>query len=205
MADPLPDADLHNLLNEFVHLIPTSSGTSNGVSEGANGASSTGPLSKVIPLRDDELKYDEAQKRGVAVRWVLSVSRKAAHRLAELTLQYTLVSKSRNVLKDKGYVVPKRWQVTRADEVQVYCSSGPLGMTCTRVSRLGMDASWGGIPAPLRSTVHLGKRTLNLRFHTLYSLLLSSRWLPHHFGHPCWRWAAKLRSTRLWTKFHWCR
>lgn len=74
MTDPLPDADLHNLLNEFVHLIPTSSGISNGVSAGSDSATSTGPLSQVIPLRDDELKYDEAPARGVAVRWVLSVS-----------------------------------------------------------------------------------------------------------------------------------
>ncbi|WVF70988.1 hypothetical protein IAT40_005784 [Kwoniella sp. CBS 6097] len=79
-SDPLPAADLHNLLSEFaIKLDELSSSSIN-----------SGSLEKSIGLREDGLKFDESVPRGVAVRWVLS---------------YTLVSKTRNVLKDKGYIV----------------------------------------------------------------------------------------------------
>ncbi|KAK1927682.1 hypothetical protein DB88DRAFT_478877 [Papiliotrema laurentii] len=91
-SDPLPDADLHNLLNEFVAVLPLTKVAGHGANR-VNGnatAEESQPLSEPIPLREDGLKYDESAKRGVAVRWVLG---------------YTLVSKSRNVLKDKGYII----------------------------------------------------------------------------------------------------
>lgn len=73
-ADPIPDADLHNLLQEFAALLDYEQrpSTANGTIKG------TGPqsiLAQQIPLREDGLKYDEQTKRGVNVRWVLSVSR----------------------------------------------------------------------------------------------------------------------------------
>jgi len=66
MADPLPVADLHNLLQEFVPVLSQSPGM-DGLREGH-------PLTRLIPLRPDGLKYEESAERGVAVRWVLGVS-----------------------------------------------------------------------------------------------------------------------------------
>ncbi|WVR05571.1 hypothetical protein IAU60_002590 [Kwoniella sp. DSM 27419] len=79
-SDPLPSADLHNLLSEFVPKISRLGGVQLDTSK----------LEKIIPMRDDNLKFDEGVERGVSVKWVLS---------------YTLVSKTRNVVKDKGYIV----------------------------------------------------------------------------------------------------
>lgn len=72
--DPLPDAELHNLLQEFSSPLNLSSA-----------------LSNLIPLRADQLKYDlassTAAQPGVQVKWVLG---------------YTVLSKARNVVKDRG-------------------------------------------------------------------------------------------------------
>lgn len=103
--DPLPDADLHNLLNEFVAVLPLTKVAGHGANR-VNGnatAEESQPLSEPIPLREDGLKYDESAKRGVAVRWVLGVCPSfRLHLGCSAHNQYTLVSKSRNVLKDKG-------------------------------------------------------------------------------------------------------
>lgn len=64
-ADLLPAAELHNLLQEF------STPLSNLL--GSTSSSEPSPLSKLIPLREDMLKY-ETVPPGVAVRWVLGVS-----------------------------------------------------------------------------------------------------------------------------------
>ncbi|WWC88202.1 uncharacterized protein L201_003107 [Kwoniella dendrophila CBS 6074] len=78
-SDPLPSNHLHNLLQEF------SSKISDLTNEKINS------LQNQIPLREDGLKFDsEKVKSSVDVKWVLS---------------YTLVSKTRNVVKDKGYIV----------------------------------------------------------------------------------------------------
>ncbi|KAI9634485.1 uncharacterized protein MKK02DRAFT_28223 [Dioszegia hungarica] len=75
-ADPLPDAELHNLLQEFASPLGLKS------------------ISDLIPLRADQLKYDLASpssvQPGVQVKWVLG---------------YTVLSKARNVVKDRGYVI----------------------------------------------------------------------------------------------------
>ncbi|WWD18217.1 hypothetical protein CI109_102667 [Kwoniella shandongensis] len=79
-SDPLPSAHLHNLLQEFVPAL------------GAIGQPqpSLQKLGKLIPVREDGSKFDDQRETGVEVRWVLS---------------YTLVSKTRNVVKDKGYII----------------------------------------------------------------------------------------------------
>ncbi len=64
--DPLPEADLHNLLQEFVGALGQSTGM-----ESLNGEHA---LRRLIPLRQDGLKYNETAERGVRVRWVLGVS-----------------------------------------------------------------------------------------------------------------------------------
>jgi hypothetical protein len=73
-VDPLPDAELHNVLQEF--------STPLGLPQA---------LSELIPLRKDHLKYDllspGAKQAGIQVKWVLG---------------YTVLSKARNVVKDKG-------------------------------------------------------------------------------------------------------
>jgi hypothetical protein len=73
----LPDADLHNVLHEFQPLV-SSSILSNQIPTG---------LDKLIPLREDELKYETEPKPALTVKWALG---------------YTVISKSRNVVKDKG-------------------------------------------------------------------------------------------------------
>ncbi|WVQ96976.1 hypothetical protein IAU59_004085 [Kwoniella sp. CBS 9459] len=79
-SDPLPAADLHNLLSEFAPRLH----------ELSSSAFDSAKLEKPIGMREDGLKFDESVPRAVDIRWVLS---------------YTLVSKTRNVLKDKGYIV----------------------------------------------------------------------------------------------------
>lgn len=73
VSDPLPDAELHNLLQEFASPLSLKS------------------ISDLIPLRADQLKYDLASpssvQPGVQVKWVLG---------------YTVLSKARNVVKDRG-------------------------------------------------------------------------------------------------------
>lgn len=66
--DPLPAADLHNLLNEFVEARPE---LLSGASD-----STSGLLRKQIPLREDGLKYSEDVQRGVEINWILGVSAK---------------------------------------------------------------------------------------------------------------------------------
>lgn len=51
VIDPLPDADLHNVLHEFTERLPIDMG-------------------ELIPLRPDELKY-ESRPSAVRVKWVL--------------------------------------------------------------------------------------------------------------------------------------
>ncbi|ORY24703.1 hypothetical protein BCR39DRAFT_546348 [Naematelia encephala] len=75
-SDPLPSVHLHNLLSEFNDKINTL-----GVSHGAG---------DVILLRKDGLKFEQGGKLAVDVRWVLS---------------YTLVSSTRGLVRDKGYIV----------------------------------------------------------------------------------------------------
>ncbi|OCF75303.1 hypothetical protein I204_04156 [Kwoniella mangroviensis CBS 8886] len=78
-SDPLPSPHLHNLLQEFSSKLSSLTG----------GTIDSSLLGKLIGVDGDGLKFEE--KRGaVDVRWVLS---------------YTLVSKTRNVVKDKGYIV----------------------------------------------------------------------------------------------------
>lgn len=64
-AELLPAAELHNLLQEFSSPLSTLLGS--------GPSSEPSPLSKLIPLREDMLKY-ETVPPGVAVRWVLGVS-----------------------------------------------------------------------------------------------------------------------------------
>ena len=61
MTDPLPDAYLHNLLNEFTTTL-------------APVIAPQHPLQSQIPPRADGLKWDDTVESGVAVRWVLGVS-----------------------------------------------------------------------------------------------------------------------------------
>ncbi|CAK9782255.1 hypothetical protein CC85DRAFT_325376 [Cutaneotrichosporon oleaginosum] len=75
--EPLPSADLHNLLSEFQPKLAA-------LAPGAR----TAPLAQLVAVTP-EGTY-EAAAPGVRVRWVVS---------------YTLVSRSRNIVKDKGYIV----------------------------------------------------------------------------------------------------
>ncbi|KAK8865606.1 hypothetical protein IAR55_000750 [Kwoniella newhampshirensis] len=80
-SDPLPSAHLHNLLQEFVPALKTVGRPPKSVDR----------LERLIPVRADGLKFETEQvEKGLEVRWVLS---------------YTLVSKTRNVVKDKGYII----------------------------------------------------------------------------------------------------
>ncbi|CAD6581674.1 MAG: hypothetical protein TREMPRED_003062 [Tremellales sp. Tagirdzhanova-0007] len=81
-ADPLPVSDLHNLLHEFAQSLSQT--------DKLDRLSNEHPLARLIPLRPDGLKYDDRAQRGVSVRWVLG---------------YTLYSRARNVVNDKGYIV----------------------------------------------------------------------------------------------------
>lgn len=54
-TDPLPSAELHNILQEFASHLPDQSGR---------------PLSQLIPL-DPQGQWDTSARRGVAVRWVM--------------------------------------------------------------------------------------------------------------------------------------
>jgi hypothetical protein len=85
-------------LNEFVEARPE---LLSGASD-----STSGLLGKQIPLREDGLKYSEDIQRGVEINWILGVSVQSPRWLRgqtiDVTVQYTLVSKTRNVLKDKG-------------------------------------------------------------------------------------------------------
>jgi hypothetical protein len=53
--DPLPSAELHNILQEFASHLPSQS---------------TQPLSKLIPL-DAEGKWDKQAESAVTVKWIL--------------------------------------------------------------------------------------------------------------------------------------
>jgi hypothetical protein len=75
--EPLPSADLHNLLSEFAPKLAT-------LAPGAN----TAPLAQLIAVTPAG-EYEGAAP-GVRVRWVVS---------------YTLVSRTRNIVKDKGFIV----------------------------------------------------------------------------------------------------
>lgn len=63
-TDPLPAAELHNLLQEF-----------SPSPIGSDLCQAYPALKELIPRREDGLKWEEGAKRGVAVRWVLGVSR----------------------------------------------------------------------------------------------------------------------------------
>nr|XP_019007619.1 uncharacterized protein I206_07634 [Kwoniella pini CBS 10737]OCF46400.1 hypothetical protein I206_07634 [Kwoniella pini CBS 10737] len=76
-SDPLPSIHLHNLLQEF----------SIKLNDLTNGEFNNSSLENLINLREDGLKFQENVEKAVQVKWVLS---------------YTLVSKTRNVVKDKG-------------------------------------------------------------------------------------------------------
>ncbi|EIW72709.1 hypothetical protein TREMEDRAFT_58878 [Tremella mesenterica DSM 1558] len=76
-SDPLPNAHLHNLLQEFSGILAEHIGASH-------------LLEKQIAATEDGLGWDESGDLGVDVRWVLG---------------YSLVSDSRNVVTDKGYIV----------------------------------------------------------------------------------------------------
>ncbi|KAL1405189.1 hypothetical protein Q8F55_008814 [Vanrija albida] len=78
-ANPLPAADLHNLLHEFKSVLG-----------GLVPASSAPTLSSIIPLAADGSSFVEQPKPAVAVDWVVT---------------YTLLSRTRNIVKDKGYIV----------------------------------------------------------------------------------------------------
>ncbi|ORX34140.1 hypothetical protein BD324DRAFT_166633 [Kockovaella imperatae] len=87
-SDPMPDRELHNVLQEFnsslIPIIPSLSEREPPL------------LENLIPLREDGLKYDPNVEPDLRVNWVLG---------------YTLVSKTRNVVKDKGYIVSADWVV----------------------------------------------------------------------------------------------
>jgi hypothetical protein len=72
-------SDTHN--TDDTHNANTSPSTSTSTS------SPISNLQKLIPLRADELKYETIPRPAVAVKWALG---------------YTVISKSRNVVKDKG-------------------------------------------------------------------------------------------------------
>jgi len=93
--DPLPVADLHNLLQEFALNLSDA--------EGQPYFTNDHVLTRLIPLRADGLKYDGEAEHGASVRWVLGVSRTVLG-MGDLAdgVQYTLHSKTRNVVKDKG-------------------------------------------------------------------------------------------------------
>ncbi|KAL7423556.1 hypothetical protein Q5752_001136 [Cryptotrichosporon argae] len=75
-SDPIPSADLHNILHEFAPVLSS-----------VSGAPKIGAL---IPLAPGGEAYEPASAPAVDVGWVLS---------------YTLLSRTRNVVKDKGYIV----------------------------------------------------------------------------------------------------
>ncbi|WOO85725.1 uncharacterized protein LOC62_07G009218 [Vanrija pseudolonga] len=77
--DPLPAADLHNLLHEFKSVLG-----------GLVPAKSTPALSSIIPVAADGSSFCGQAKPDVAVDWVVT---------------YTLLSRTRNIVKDKGYIV----------------------------------------------------------------------------------------------------
>ena len=64
-VDPLPVADLHNLLQEFALSLAESTELPYLTRDH--------PLAKRIPLRADGLKYEETAERGLDIRWVLGV------------------------------------------------------------------------------------------------------------------------------------
>ncbi|OXG90807.1 hypothetical protein C345_01539 [Cryptococcus neoformans A2-102-5] len=80
-SDPLPSAHLQNVLQEFLpairKIVPEQQ------------AKEFSKLDSLIPLRQDGLKFEDVET-GVQVRWVLS---------------YTVLSTTRNVVEDKGYIV----------------------------------------------------------------------------------------------------
>ena len=61
IIDPIPDADLHNLLRETGGALKFPQNIHEN-------------LSSVIPLRPDGLKYETEPKPAVQVRWVVRVS-----------------------------------------------------------------------------------------------------------------------------------
>ncbi|BEJ18181.1 hypothetical protein CspHIS471_0704580 [Cutaneotrichosporon sp. HIS471] len=75
--EPLPSADLHNLLSEFQPKLAALAPSAN-----------TEPLAQLIPVTPEGV-YENAVP-GVRVRWVVT---------------YTLVSRTRNIVKDKGFIV----------------------------------------------------------------------------------------------------
>ncbi|WVQ85713.1 hypothetical protein IAT38_007879 [Cryptococcus sp. DSM 104549] len=79
-SDPLPAEHLQNILQEFIPVLGQAAPELAGKLE---------KLDKQIPVRADGLKFEEGQA-GVEVRWVLS---------------YTVLSRPRNVVEDKGYIV----------------------------------------------------------------------------------------------------
>ncbi|KIS01706.1 hypothetical protein L804_01585 [Cryptococcus deuterogattii 2001/935-1] len=80
-SDPVPSAHLQNVLQEFLpairKIIPEEQ------------VKELNKLDNSIPLRQDGLKFEDVET-GVQVRWVLC---------------YTALSTSRNVVKDKGYII----------------------------------------------------------------------------------------------------
>ncbi|KAI5454670.1 hypothetical protein NCC49_003561 [Naganishia albida] len=77
-SDPLPSAHLHNTLQEFITKLPSGlfkAGTS---------------LDQLVPLDDESRAAEPERTAGVEVEWVLG---------------YTVISKSRNIVQDKGYII----------------------------------------------------------------------------------------------------
>ncbi|WVQ71320.1 hypothetical protein IAR50_000848 [Cryptococcus sp. DSM 104548] len=88
-SDPLPSAHLQNTLHEFLPLLRSSPALPAEARQLLNAK-----LDKQVPVTEDGLAFREegegGVEKGVEVRWVLS---------------YTVISKTRNVVEDKGYII----------------------------------------------------------------------------------------------------
>lgn len=78
---------MHNLLQEF------------NVKAGAVAPVGAPALKELVHVTPEGV-YDACAQKGVSVRWVLSVNRG----LVLADVQYTLLSRSRNIVQDKGWV-----------------------------------------------------------------------------------------------------
>jgi hypothetical protein len=95
-SDPLPSVHLHNTLQEFVQHLPN------------DFIQQSSTLGTLVPI-DENVENGTREHLGVEVEWVLGVSVACAQTKCrdsdrDLAPQYTVLSKSRNVIEDKGSV-----------------------------------------------------------------------------------------------------
>ncbi|ODO07615.1 hypothetical protein L198_01196 [Cryptococcus wingfieldii CBS 7118] len=85
-SDPIPSPHLQNSLHEFLPLLRSSP----LLPIEARQLLSNKKLDKQVAVTEDGLGFVESGEGGVEVRWALS---------------YTVISKTRNVVEDKGYII----------------------------------------------------------------------------------------------------